>query len=172
MALAGLTAGAIVTEAGLGWLESSLQKALANRQVDTSINGGEHFEQVVGANGTGYRAIDHVIPEPNGKVSVVSLGSRSDTIEMTDDEFLRKTEQTVMEKASKISSQRGYKNQNGTFLPGTQVAGRIVAVAIPETRAHLMNDARMTALLTRVHQAVSNVRSTTMVFRGWRPGRK
>jgi hypothetical protein len=171
--LAGLTAATIVTDAGLGWLESSLRKSLENRQIDTSANGGALFERVVGAAATDYEAIDHVITEPDGRKTVVSLGSRGDTHNMTDDEYLRRTEKTLIEKAQRISTQRIFEHRTDVAknIPPNQVAGRMVAVAVPETRAHLMNDARMTAVLTRVHQTVSNVRSTTMLLRGWRPGR-
>lgn len=180
-ALAGLTAATIVTDAGLGWLESSLKNAIANRQVDTSIgpyrdpsiNGGPLFERVVGNIATDYEAIDHVINEPDGRVSVVSLGTRADTQNMTDDEFIRRTEKALVEKASRISTQRIFEHRTNPSqnIKPDQVTGRITAIGIPETRAHLMSDARMTQMLTRVNQAVSNVRSTVMTLRGWRPGR-
>jgi RHS repeat-associated protein len=172
---AGVQIGAVLTDAGLGFLESSINRTLANTTPSFDVDGGDMFQRVVGANATGYRAIDHIIDEPDGRKTVVTLTTRGDTDAMSDDDYIRRVENRLTQKARDISTDRVFRARPGHNVPtiqADQVAGRIAALGIPETRAHLMSDPRMTEMLRRVAQAIPNVRSTIMPLRGWMPGRR
>lgn len=170
VALAGLNLFA----AGAEWIDSAAKASMNNTEVCTAVDAGPLFERVAGANATQYEAIDHVISEPNGQKSVVQLTVRSDTPMMTDDAFINKLGTTLRSKAVRLNSLRSFEPRTpgaAPVLQGSQVASRTVLAAIPETRAYLISDSRLIAMIAQVEQEYPMVRSAVTVLRSWRPGR-
>lgn len=90
---------------------------------------------------------------------------------MTDELFIERVGDTLRKKADTISTARQFEmreRHQGTPLMANQVAGRAAMVAIPETRAHLIQHPRMLSILREVQAKIRNVRSLVIPLRGWR----
>ncbi len=175
LASAGLSTAGILTVAGANWMDQALEKAINNRTPFVGTNGGEHFERIVGANATEYEGIDHVISEPNGKKSIVSLTSRASNPDKDDDQYINNLETKMRKKGKRVASQRTFYDRLAKVGQGRvppigpdEIDGRMNIGALPEARAHLLSDQRMINMLRRLQAEFRNVRHVVVPVRGWR----
>jgi hypothetical protein len=158
-----LTIGALLASGVLGFVDEAIERALSNTDdLGTSQNVGEWFEKKVGANATDYQDFDHIVDE-GGKKHVISIATR-------DSDNPKDIYDRIQDKVNALKEDKDLvsrPDKNAPTISRATVGSKSVLLAVPETKATVLNDRWLVSALRELQKA-TKVRIFVTAITRWR----